>query len=63
MPLHGICNQHDASVNHIPLIPGHFVDVVGDESAFRDTYGLEQGLLPEAASSFQSSDCIHNTKR
>ena len=61
MPLHGVRNQHDPSVNHVPLIPGHFVKVVGDESAFRDTYGLEHGLLPEAASTLQSSDCIHNT--
>ena len=51
MPLHGVRNQHDPSVNHVPLIPRHFVEVVGDESVLRDTYGLEHGLLPEAASS------------
>ena len=29
---------------------------------FRNPYGFKQGLLPEAASSLYSSNCIHNAK-
>ena len=30
---------------------------------FRDAYSFKQGLLPEAAPAFDSSDGVHNTKR
>ena len=29
---------------------------------FRNAYGFKHGLLPEAPSSFDSSNCIDNTK-
>ena len=29
---------------------------------FRNAYAFKQGLLPEAASSFHSGNCIHDTK-
>ena len=38
------------------------MNVIGDDAMFRNAYAFKQGLLPEAASSFHSGDCIHDTQ-
>lgn len=63
LPLHSVGDKNEASINHVPLIPGHFVNVIWYNTVLGNTNSLQQRLLPKAPSSFDSSHRIHNTKR
>lgn len=62
VPLSGVKDQDDAAVDHIPLIEGHFVDVIGDESVLLDAERAQHGLLPETAATLDCGDRVDDTE-
>ncbi len=63
LPLHSVSDKNKASINHVPLVPGHVINVIWYDPMLGNSDGLQQRLLPEAPSPFDSSDRIYNAKR
>ena len=62
VPLHSVGHQDKASINHVPLVPGHLIKIVGNRIMLRNTDCLQHRLLPKATTTFHSSNCVHYTK-
>ena len=60
--MYGVGDQDETSIHHVPLVPRLVVDIIGYEAGFRNANCRKHGLLPEAASAFDSSDSVHNAQ-
>ena len=62
VPLHSVGHQDKASINHVPLVPGHLIKIVRNHTMLRNADCLQHRLLPKAATTFHSGNCIHYAK-
>ena len=61
-PLDGVENKDYPTIYHIPLIEWKLIYVVRNESALRNSEGLQHRLLPETATPFDCRDGIDNAE-
>ena len=59
---HGVEDQHQAALDHVPVRPGQVVDDIRDDCEARHAQTSEHGLVPEAATANVAGECVHKTK-
>lgn len=58
LPLYSVENQHNSTLNHIPLIEWQFINVFRNKSVMWDANSSEHRLSPEARSTFNCSERV-----
>jgi len=62
VPADGVENEHDATVDHIPFVPGQLVNGVRDEVVIWNADARKERLLPETTTSKVSSRSVDNAE-
>jgi hypothetical protein len=55
-------DQHGAALNHVPVRPGQIIDDIRDDCEARQAQRGEHGLVPEAATTNVTSECVYETE-
>lgn len=60
--MNGVQDQNKASLNHVPFVPGQFINNIRNECVIRNSKSTKHALLPEAATSNIGSESIDSAE-